>query len=149
MEDCTYADLTTDNRSVRAMKKAVPVHARIATHDGVLKTLEGPMRYRAGDAILTGSRNESWPVQKDVFSKAYVPCTYSETVGSHCKTNLGAFYVKKPVTVYARQMTGPFFVGKENGILQGASGDWLVQYAPDDLAVVSADVFSLYYTVIG
>lgn len=47
------------------------VQARQATVDRTIYTLEGEMRVRPGDYIVTGTRGEQWPVYKDIFEKTY------------------------------------------------------------------------------
>jgi len=37
---------------------------------GQLQTLEGPVAYAAGDAIVTGVAGEQWPVPADSFAAA-------------------------------------------------------------------------------
>ena len=51
-------NLRADPRALRVCKKPIPVRVEFATADGTCTTLEGPVRYRAGDAILTGVRSE-------------------------------------------------------------------------------------------
>ena len=63
-------DLRADPRALRVMKQPVAVKAVFASEDGVCKTLEGDVGFRAGDAILTGSAGESWPVGARRFSTA-------------------------------------------------------------------------------
>ena len=66
-------DLTTDPRALKVTKKPIPVSVAFAPADGVCGTLEGPVRYRAGDAILTGVQGEHWPIQRDAFLASYAP----------------------------------------------------------------------------
>jgi hypothetical protein len=37
---------------------------------------------------------------------------------------------------------------RDRGTLRGHAGDWLVQYAPSDLSVVSARAFALTYELL-
>src|SRR4051794_41552182 len=64
-------DLAADPRAPRVTKKPTPVQVEFAAADGVCETLEGPVRFRAGDAILTGVQGERWPVRRDLFMAGY------------------------------------------------------------------------------
>ena len=66
-------DLRAEPRALRVIKQAVPVKAVFAREDGVCKTLEGDVGYRAGDAILTATSGESWPVKRQAFLDSYRP----------------------------------------------------------------------------
>ena len=61
-------DLTADPRALHVCKRPVPVPVAFALADGVCETLEGPVHYQKGDALLTGVQNAtrsgaicSWP----------------------------------------------------------------------------------------
>src|SRR5262249_10597889 len=60
-------------RTLRVCKKPAPVRTEFAGADGVCATLEGPVRYKAGDAIVTGVRGEQWPVERESFPASYEP----------------------------------------------------------------------------
>lgn len=52
-------------------KLPVTVEAEQAVEDGVIKTLEGQMSYKAGDYIITGVKGEQYPCRKDIFEETY------------------------------------------------------------------------------
>jgi len=66
-------DLTADPRALHVCKRPVPVPVAFALADGVCETLEGPVHYQKGDALLTGVQGERYPVRRDLFMAAYVP----------------------------------------------------------------------------
>lgn len=47
-------NLETSAHAFMAQKKPLKRHVEIAAKDGVCRTLEGEVKYRAGDAIMTG-----------------------------------------------------------------------------------------------
>jgi hypothetical protein len=124
----------------RARKRPVAVAVEFASRAGLLKTLEGPVRYRTDDALLTGAAGERWPVERAKFDAAYelVPPATGGNFGHYCK---------RPLTVWARQMSEPFSVrvGYAADALRGQPGDWLLQYASDDYGIISAALFAQTY----
>ena len=48
------------------------------------------------------------------------------------------------------QMQEPFYVDVNwgSGRLEGKSGDWLLQYGPDDYGIVSKSIFEKTYEII-
>jgi len=128
------------SRALRVRKRQVSVRVTFAAADGVCETLEGPVRHRAGDAILTGVRGERWPVRRDAFDIAYapVPPTRAGEDGN---------YMKRPAEALAtrldRQEAVP--VGRRADPLRGEPGDWLLRYADGEFGVVRDDVFRETY----
>lgn len=122
-----------------AIKKPIPVKVEFAKADGVLETLEGLVSYRQGDALLTGTSGERWPVPLDKFRATYMPLDASDE-------NV-MLYVKRPVKVWAwvtdRPLDVPLSGGR--GTLHAEPGDVLVQYAPGDVYVVSGSIFEASY----
>ena len=139
----TGTDLTADPAARRVVKRSLPVDVVFAAHAGLLHTLEGEVAYREGDAILTGGRGERWPVARQAFVDSYepVPPTREGEAGR---------YRKRPATVLAKRMRGPFSVrvGARAELLTGARGDWLVQYGPGQYGVVSGEIFEETYTAL-
>ena len=136
-------DLREDREARRARKRAIAVGVEFAADKGALQTREGPVSYALGDALLTGSEGERWPVPRATFDASYEPVPPIR----HGKPGP---YVKKPLVVWAKPMRGPFAVmlDRERGTLRGKPGDWLVQYAPDDLSVVGGSVFDKTYELL-
>ena len=54
-------DLSSDPKAVRVRKRPVARAVVFAAADGVCRTLEGDVAYRAGDAIVTGVSRFSRP----------------------------------------------------------------------------------------
>ena len=141
--DLTGSELARDPLARRARKRPLPVSVEFAAAAGVLRTLEGPVRYRAGDALVTGIAGERWPIGRAKFVAAYEPI--APTVSG----NAGA-YRRRPLVVWARRMNEPFRVrvGCADDPLLGGPGDWLVQYGADDYGIVAADLFGRIYALL-
>ena len=77
-------DLAAEPRALRVCKKPIPVQVEFATFEGTCETLEGSVRFRAGDAILTGVKGERWPVGREAFLSSYeaVPPTRTGSNGA-------------------------------------------------------------------
>jgi hypothetical protein len=133
-------DLASDPTALRVCKKPIPVRAEFAAADGVCETLEGPVRFRAGDAILTGARGERWPIGRDSFHANYepVPPTRTGETGS---------YRKAPSVAYALRLdrAREVPVGWQADPLQGRPGDWLLHYADGSYGVVQDAIFRESY----
>ncbi|CAG9265170.1 hypothetical protein PUN4_50019 [Paraburkholderia unamae] len=126
----------------RYAKRRDPVDVEIAAHDGVLTTLEGPVSYRAGDALLTGVRGERWPVARQRFERTYEPVPPTQAGQS-------GRYARLPNEVRARKMPEAFSVATSSGdTLQGQPGDWLLEYGPGDWGIVANDIFAQTYVRI-
>jgi hypothetical protein len=117
-------DLAADPRALRVIKKPIPVQVEFAVADGTCDTLEGPVRFRAGDAILTGIRGERWPIRRDAFLSSYeaAPPTHAGSNGTYRKGAAPAHALR-----LERRRDVP--VGWQNDPLHGEPGDWLLQYA--------------------
>ncbi|WP_244817927.1 PGDYG domain-containing protein [Caballeronia sp. Lep1P3] len=118
----------------RVVKRPVALDVRFAEADGTCDTLEGPVRFRAGDAILTGTLGENWPVSRERFDETY------ELVSD-------GRYRKRPLLAYAIRLTAPMKVrvGGQGDVVEGHPGDWLVQYDESDYGLVDAEVFAQAY----
>jgi len=129
-------DLAADPRALHVCKKPIPVRAEFAAADGVCETLEGPVRFQAGDAILTGGRGERWPVGREAFRASYEP------VPPTCAGENGE-YRKAPSLSRALRLDSPLDVpvGWQNDPLHGEAGDWLLQYADGSYGVIKDDIF--------
>lgn len=56
---------------VRWVKKRIPVKAEQRRAPFEVKTLEGTMRGKAGDWLVTGPAGEQWPVDGAIFRATY------------------------------------------------------------------------------
>lgn len=129
---------------MKFMKRRILVNVTFATTPGESLTLEGPVRYGKGDALMTGSAGEHWPISRLTFKATYDPVapTQMGKAGS---------YVKKPIPVAARQLDQKDSVALEEsrGELRGKIGDWVVT-GPDGKQWVVADtIFKDTYRVLG
>ena len=133
-------DLAADPHALRVCKKPDPLRAEFAVSGGVCDTLEGPVRFQAGDAILTGTRGERWPVGREQFVASYepVPPTRAGENGD---------YRKAPSVAYALRLdrAREVPVGWQNDPLHGRPGDWLLQYADGSYGVVQDSIFRESY----
>lgn len=127
-----------DVHSVR--RKPTPVDVAFARRGGVCETLEGQVRYHAGDAILTGMRGERWPVTRASFDTTYeaVPPTRPGHDGSYRKhaSAARAVRLRHPVDVP---------VGREADLLHGKVGAWLLQYSDGEFGLVDDGIFRESY----
>jgi hypothetical protein len=141
----------------RAQKRPIPLQVHFATEADLART-EGAfnagrirtsetaaddpgVRFAPGDAIVTGTRGEQWPIQRDKFEATYAP-----SEGGAFGTD-GLFHkVGGPVPV--RRMDEPFTVTASWGELTGDPGDYLVQYGPGDFGIVSTDSFGDTYEMV-
>lgn len=129
-------DPTEDPRALRVIKRPEPVRVAFAGGEGVCETLEGPVAYRAGDAILTGPRGERWPVARDAFLAGYRPDPPTEA-------GADGIYRKAPQVVLALRLDRPASVpvGWRADPLRGRPGDWLLRYADGSLGIVQDAIF--------
>lgn len=133
-------DLAADPRALRVCKKPIPVQVEFAAADGTCDTLEGAVRFRAGDALLTGVQGERWPVSREAFLSSYQPVPPTQTGHN------GA-YRKSSAPAYAMRLDHPqnVPVGWQNDPLHGEPGDWLLQYADGTRGVLRDRIFRETY----
>ena len=70
MLDLKNIDLTTDSSAACYVKTEI-VTVTFAQQEGELLSLEGPNRYQAGDALITGSTGSRWSVSRHRFAVKY------------------------------------------------------------------------------
>ena len=136
-------DLTADPAAASYVKTEV-VTVAFARREGELLSLEGPNRYAAGDALVTGSTGSRWSVSRQRFDLKYepVPPTRMGDDGS---------YKAKPIPVLAKQIAEAFTAARSAGgdVLRGNAGDWLLQYGPGDFGVAEQARFERVYRKVG
>lgn len=139
MLDLGCPRLSEDPAAIRVAKHEV-VDVEFALADGVLESAVGPNRYRAGDALLTGSTGDRWCVSRERFDAKYRPCEPT-------KRSAPGRYRNLPVPVWAKQIHEPFRVARRPGgdLLSGNAGDWAVEYAPGDCGLVERTRFERVY----
>lgn len=117
---------------------------RFAMHEGVCQTLEGPVAYQPGTALITGYKGEQWPVEAPTFLTTYAPVN-NDIMGKD------GLYERLPQRLMACKLNAPMDVvlGDNRGVLHGRTSDWLVEHPSGSRAIVAADIFPTYYRIIG
>lgn len=138
-----YSDYATSHPSrVFAHKIEREVYAEFAPVACTVQTAEGAVRAAAGDAILTGSSGERWPVARAGFAQRYrpLPPTVSGQAGR---------YVSEPKRVVGIRMSEAFEVLLLDGVsrLHGRPGDWVIDYGDGSLGVISPAIFAATYQI--
>ena len=138
-----YPNLELDQEAIRVISKSKPVGVHFAITDGTCETLEGPVRYNAGDAIITGNHGENWPVKRERFMASYQP--EGDLIAGEDGT-----YQKIPKAALAKRLNVETRVPVQHrdSELLGRPGDWLIQYSEGDYGIVAADIFIDTYQVI-
>ena len=136
MLELNNIDLGADPHAARFVKTEI-VTVAFARQGGELISLEGPNRYAAGDALITGLTGSRWSVSRSRFNAKYVavPPTRDGHDGQ---------YAARPIPVLAKQISEPFTAARSAGgdLLRGQAGDWLLQYAPGDFGVAGQQRFA-------
>lgn len=140
---CDGMDVAGLAGAVRALRISLPMRVRFADADGDLRTLEGLVRYRKGDAIVTGVEGEEWPIPRTHFDTSYAPVPPLDH-------GAAGVYRHTPATVVAAHMDAPFSVltGPDGSRLHGEAGDWLVQYDAARYGIVRHDLFLQLYEIL-
>jgi PGDYG protein len=143
MLELANIDLRTDPEAREYVKDEV-VAVAFARAAGELISREGPNRYRAGDALITGSTGDRWSVSRERFDLKY------ETVAPG-EAGVDGPHRARPLPVLARQLAEPFTIAREAGgdLLKGLAQDWVMQYAPGDYGVVENARFQQVYRALG
>jgi drug/metabolite transporter (DMT)-like permease len=118
------------------------VDVAFAATDGEIASQVGVNRYRAGDALVTGSTGDRWSVSRERFEAKYE--------GVDVAMGQAGRYRNRPLPVLALQMHVPFTVARSAGgdLLAGNAGDWLLEYAPGDFGVVDRARFERVYRAV-
>jgi hypothetical protein len=136
----TTIDISRQPDAFRAARRPYLVTVEFAMAPGTLVTLEGPVRYRAGDALLTGQEGERWPVPRQQFLATYEPdaSTHSGVAGP---------YRRRQGTVWAWRANHALDVALPNGrgSLRANTGDLVVQFDSGELAVMPEHIFRRSY----
>ncbi len=124
-------------------KKPIKLKVYFAQSSGTIQTLEGSVMYQAGDALVTGTKNEQWPIERIKFEATYIPA-------SEIKIGEDGWYLKKPMIVSAEQSTTKQAVKIKDGavILNAHPGDWIVSDGFSNRWVVEKDIFNETYELI-
>ena len=127
-------DLSQEPDAFETAKKPIPLNFRYAEDGETIETKEGPVNANAGDAVMTGTEGEQWPIPRESFEQTY----------DILEPGVAA---KKDIPVFAKEMQEPFQVKVtwSDDLLQGEPGDFLVQYGPGDYGVVGREIFRKTY----
>lgn len=143
MLELKHIDLTQDRAAALFVKDEV-VDVTFAKNAGELISREGPNRFAAGDALITGSTGDRWSVSRDRFDAKYLPVA---PVGAGADGR----YRAKPLPVLARQIGEAFTLARSSGgdVLHGQAQDWVLQYAPGDFGIIGNARFEKVYRRTG
>jgi hypothetical protein len=132
-----------DPRHVTARKLEREVQVRFAAEESVVKTREGAVQARPGDAIITGVAGETWRVSQAHFADKYRPRppTAAGEPGP---------YWSRCYEILALRISEPFAVLLADGVSQlaGRAGDWLLDYGDGSLGVIAPDIFAMTYEIV-
>jgi hypothetical protein len=125
---------------MRVVKRPLSLRVAFAPQGGTCDTLEGPVGYRTGDAVLTGVRGEHWPVRRDLFLASYSPEPPTEA-------GQDGLYRKNPSVALALQLDRDTRVpvGWQPDALHGHPGDWLLRYDDGSHGVLQDAIFRETY----
>jgi hypothetical protein len=143
MPELKNLDLTQDRAASLFVKDEV-VDVVFATSAGELVSREGPNRYLAGDALITGSTGDRWSVSRDRFDAKYLPV-------APVVDGADGTYRARPLPVLAKQMPAAFSLARSAGgdVLHGQARDWVLQYGPGDFGVIENARFQKVYRRFG
>jgi hypothetical protein len=137
------SEVANHPRRVEARKLERDVEVRFSTEACIVRTPEGMVHARPGDAILTGNGGHQWRVSRAKFANKYraVPPTAAGESGH---------YMSLPNRILAVQLQEQFAVMLADGVsgLSGHPGDWLVDYGDGSLGIVAEDIFATTYEIL-
>lgn len=95
---------------------------------------------KIGDAVVTGSKGESWPVPRNAFFHKYAPLP-GVVAGKEGQ------YTKRLAFLQARQLHSKEIIelSDSRGKLTGSIGDWCLTYGIHNQAFIRSDIFSATY----
>jgi hypothetical protein len=106
----------------------------IASTDGTIETLEGPVRYKAGSYIMTGSKGEQYPITPERFKELK-------------DDNGDGTASPKKILKLAKLADHDGIVNTSWGepLNYTAGNDYIVKHGPNDYGVVKKDIFTQTY----
>ena len=118
----------------KTFKKPAAEKYEIAQQDGTLKTLEGPVNYKAGYYILTGPKGEQYPMPPEKFAELK-----DDAVDGVC-------YPKKIVKLAKlADHDGAVQTSWGEKLNYTAGNDYIVKHGPGDYGVIKKDIFAQTY----
>ena len=132
-----------DRRRVEARKLVKEIDVIFADGPCVVRTNEGMVHVRPGDAIITGIAGEHWRVSRSHFSERYQPVP-------PLRVGQPGRYASRPKRILAVPMNTTFEVLLADNVsrLSGRPGDWLVDYGDGSLGVISPSIFATTYEIV-
>ena len=132
--------MNTLETPVQYQHYAVLVQVAFANEALDIETLEGPVKCKAGDAIVTGVHRERWPIERLRFLATY------EAADGVVMFQPG-FYRRKPTVVTAKQLLAPMTIelSSARGALAANAGDWLIHGGEGDQWIVADVIFQKAY----
>jgi hypothetical protein len=131
-------DLTADPQALRVV---IPntVIVRFAETDGTCETPDGPIPYRAGDALIGFGPIPLRPMPRDAFFAAH-------TLHYPSPTGQGGTYTQIRPVFLARQLDRSLTVPGENARpLTARPGDWLLLHPDGHFRVIADMLFRQVY----
>lgn len=115
-------------------KKATPIRYQQAKQDGTIKTLEGPVNYKAGYYIITGPKGEQYPIPPEKFAGLY-------------DDNQDGTATPKKIIKVAKLADHDGVVNTSWGepLNYTAGNDYIVKHGPGDYGAVKKDIFAQTY----
>jgi PGDYG protein len=134
--------ISRDPRRVMARKLVKEIDVIFADGPCVVRTNEGTVHVRPGDAIITGIAGEHWRVSRSHFGERYQPVP-------PIAAGAPGRYTSRPKRILAVPMTSAFEVLLADDVsrLSGRPGDWLVDYGDGSLGVISPSIFATTYEI--
>ncbi len=125
----------SDEQLLKVQKLPIELSFEIAKEKQTIKSREGDVVANKGDAILTGTKGEKWPIEISKFEKTY---SFDEKTKKCSKKPLEveAIILKEPIEIT---------VSWSNNVLKGKKNDVLVKYSEGDFGIVSRDIFDETY----
>jgi len=121
-------------------KKSIKLKVVFAKSHGILLTLEGVIDFETNDAIITGTQNERWPINRKDFELTYSPV-------APIQMGEDGEYFKKPFLVDAEQSEIEKKISIHDGsnFLIAKPGDWIITDSFGKSWVVNNDIFKSTY----
>lgn len=127
---------------VFAHKIPAQVNVEFANTECTVKSREGTVHARAGDAILSGMKGDRWRVSRGKFPDKYQPVAPT-------RAGQNGRYAALPIRVAAVRMRESFEVLLADGVsvLTGRPGDLLIDYGDGSLGIIAPDIFATRYRI--
>ena len=120
------------------VKKPIETQVDFATNSGKLNTLEGIVKFKKGDALVTGVKGERWPIDRNKFKMSYKPITPLKfgTPGKYLKNRL-------PVSAIQTEIEQEIQINQTK--LHAKKGDWIITSLEGNKWVVDCEIFQDTY----